>query len=100
MTGSLLQCSYVSFGSEMPQTASAAARKSTHEHMGRIVPESVCRDINVAKDRAVNPEWICAGLFDHLVGARTAARPCRALLGLEVDHQLGLRRLLNGQVHP
>jgi hypothetical protein len=34
--------------------------------------------IHVVKDRAVNPEWICAGLFHHLVGARTAARRCRA----------------------
>jgi hypothetical protein len=38
MRGSLLQCSYVSFGSEMPQTLRLPAGKSTHEHMDRIVP--------------------------------------------------------------
>ena len=84
-------------GQKRPKLPWLPAAKSTTEQRVKFVPESDCRDINVVKDRAVNPEWICADLFDHLVGARTAAR---ALLGLEVDHQLGLRRLLNGQVRP
>ena len=41
-------------------------------------------------------------LLDHLVGAgkeRQRHGDAERLCGLEVDHQLGLRRLLNGQVH-
>jgi hypothetical protein len=51
-------------------------------------------------DRAVNPEWICAGYSITSSARETRRGDAERLLGLEVDHQLGLRRLLNGQVHP
>jgi hypothetical protein len=41
MSGSLLRCSYVSFGSETSQTALAATREGTSEQRGKFVPKAV-----------------------------------------------------------
>jgi len=61
------------------------------------VPESGCRDIRI--EPSIPNGFALA--YSITSSAREPRRgDAERLLGLELDHQLGLRRLLNGQVHP
>ena len=62
-------------------------------------PEPDSGDINVVNDRASQSRMDLRWLI-HSPRRRANRGDAERLLGLEVDHQLGLRRLLNGQVHP